>query len=492
MTSDKTYDKRVNEVFSAHYDALASKTDKLFAFLFVFQWLLGIIFALVISPLTWSGESSRTHIHVYAAIFLGGLVAIMPIFMIYRDPGATMNRMVVAVSQMLFSILFIHLCGGRIETHFHVFGSLAFLAFYRDWRPVLIATMVTALDHLLRGALWPESVYGVLSAAPWRAFEHAAWVVFEDIILFYSMSLALAELRSVSEGQVNLEDQSQALRKAHDEVAELNRSLEEKVLLRTKELQESKQMILNQQQSLIVTSKMSALGEMAGGVAHEINTPLAVIGLRVEQMEECLKEGDLEGIDFADGLDVIKQTADRIASIVSGLRFFAREGSRALPQKIKVSRLIDETLSFCRERFSHHGIQVEVVRDAHLDSLEVVCRSVDISQVILNLLNNARDAIESTEEKWVRIETLDRGEYAEVSVTDSGPGIRKEIQDKIMQPFFTTKEVGKGTGLGLSISQGIMEEHLGKIYLDTQSVHTKFTLLIPKGPKLKESYGTAA
>ena len=96
---------------------------------------------------------------------------------------------------MLMGALLIHLTGGRIETHFHVFGSLAFLAFYRDWRVLVPATIVVALDHLLRGIFWPQSVYGVLVASQWRWLEHAAWVVFEDVFLVVSCLRSVAEMR---------------------------------------------------------------------------------------------------------------------------------------------------------------------------------------------------------------------------------------------------------------------------------------------------------
>src|SRR5437773_2803615 len=98
-------------------------------------------------------------------------------------PGRVLTRHAVAVGQMLVSALFIHLSGGRIETHFHVFGSLAFLAFYRDWRVLITATVVVAMDHFLRGLLRPQSVYGVAVASVWRAFEHAGWALFTDSFL---------------------------------------------------------------------------------------------------------------------------------------------------------------------------------------------------------------------------------------------------------------------------------------------------------------------
>ena len=147
-----------------------------------FQWLMGIVFALWVSPLAWDGPVSRTHLHVWAAIILGGIISLFPALLGLLRPGLPSTRYVIAVAQMLMGALLIHLTGGRIETHFHVFGSLAFLAFYRDWRVLIPATVVVALDHMLRGIFWPQSVYGVVVASQWRWLEHAAWVLFEDVV----------------------------------------------------------------------------------------------------------------------------------------------------------------------------------------------------------------------------------------------------------------------------------------------------------------------
>src|SRR5947209_7317320 len=158
----------------------------------LFQWLGGIIIALSVSPRTWAGQTSTIHPHVLAAIFLGGAIATFPVALALLRPGAAVTRYTISIAQMLFSSLLIHLTGGRIETHFHVFGSLAFLAFYRDWKVLIPATIVVALDHFLRGIFWPYSVYGVLTATPWRSLEHAGWVVFEDIFLIASCRHAAA------------------------------------------------------------------------------------------------------------------------------------------------------------------------------------------------------------------------------------------------------------------------------------------------------------
>src|SRR5207244_10103680 len=123
-------------------------------------WAAATGIAAVFSPLAWSGTQSRIHLHLWAAIFLGGLFTALPVFLALTRSGQPATRHAVAVGQMLMSALLIHLTGGRIETHFHVFGSLAILAFYRDWRVLISASAVVYVDYLLRGMLWAQSVYG--------------------------------------------------------------------------------------------------------------------------------------------------------------------------------------------------------------------------------------------------------------------------------------------------------------------------------------------
>ncbi|HET6323731.1 MAG TPA: ATP-binding protein [Planctomycetaceae bacterium] len=186
--------ENADRIFRDQEFRLHARTDRLFAGLMILQWLGGILATLLLSPLTWSGGQSEIHPHVYAAVFLGGILTVFPVYLAWWHPGQRLTRNVIAVSQMLFSSLFIHLSGGRIETHFHVFGSLAFLAFYRDWTVLVPATLVVALDHFLRGMFWPESVFGAPVVEPWRWVEHAAWVVFEDIFLIIACHQGVKDL----------------------------------------------------------------------------------------------------------------------------------------------------------------------------------------------------------------------------------------------------------------------------------------------------------
>jgi PAS domain S-box-containing protein len=227
---------------------------------------------------------------------------------------------------------------------------------------------------------------------------------------------------------------------------------------------------------MVLASKMSALGEMAGGVAHEINTPLAVIQMRTDQLLEYVEEGTLTNSVLINSLQAIESTVKRIAQIISGLRSFARDGSRDPMIIFRVSQIIEDTFSLCKEKFKSHGVALEF--DLKQDA-DIECRPGEISQVILNLLNNSFDAIQELPEKWIKIELNKIANLILIRVTDSGKGITPENQKKLMQPFFTTKEIGKGTGLGLSISRGLIESHHGKLTFDNLSQNTSFLISLP-------------
>lgn len=216
---------RALELFQAHLRDVHIKTDRMFAILLGVEWLVGILFALIISPFAWAGRDSSVHPHLLAAIFLGGALVSAPIALAWQMPGATITRHVIAFSQMLMSALLIHLTGGRIETHFHVFGSLAFLGFYRDWRVLLTATLTIAVDHLLRGLFYPASVYGLVGTTVWRTLEHAAWVLFEVFFLVQATLNSLKEMTTIADRQANMEESNRELQASHAHLEETNRQL---------------------------------------------------------------------------------------------------------------------------------------------------------------------------------------------------------------------------------------------------------------------------
>lgn len=202
--------RRAEERFQAHRNQIFCATDRIFAWLMAGQWLFGILVALTFSPYAWAGKTQSIHTHVWIAILLGGALSSLPIALALLRPGWVVTRHVVAAGQMLWSALLIHLSGGRIETHFHVFGSLGFLAAYRDWPVLITATVVVATDHLIRGMVWPESVYGIVNPEWWRFLEHAFWVVFAISILIVMCLRSLKEMRLFAERGAELEALSES------------------------------------------------------------------------------------------------------------------------------------------------------------------------------------------------------------------------------------------------------------------------------------------
>lgn len=204
-TGETSTETRVKQLFDQQQQSVWRWTDRNFGFLMVFQFLFGVFAAFTISPVTWRGEIPETHIHVWAALLLGGLITSLPLFLAFAYPGRKFTRHIIAIGQMLMGALLIHLMGGRIETHFHIFGSLAFLAFYRDWKVLITGTLVVAADHFLRGIFWPRSVFGITWEEPFRWLEHVAWVLFEDLFLLVSIHQGVRQSWTLAQRQNDLE-----------------------------------------------------------------------------------------------------------------------------------------------------------------------------------------------------------------------------------------------------------------------------------------------
>jgi len=229
---------------------------------------------------------------------------------------------------------------------------------------------------------------------------------------------------------------------------------------------------------VVSSARLSALGMMAGGIAHEINNPLGIIHAYASNLLEMANDGDLPRTEMERMCSRILVTTERIASIVKSLRQIAREGSADPLAPASVGEMIEQALELCRERFRIHSIRLV---PANVDpGLRVHCREVQIVQILLNLLQNAFDAISSMDgDRWIAIEVAMREQNIALSVIDSGRGIAPELRERIMEPFFTTKPPGKGTGLGLSISRSIAQDHGGELRYEERAGHTCFSLILP-------------
>jgi two-component system sensor histidine kinase/response regulator len=463
--------QRTEELFGAYQRDIHERTDRLFAGLMAFQWLMGIVFAVWVAPLTWEGTESATHPHVWAAVVLGGIVSIFPALLGWFRPGQLSTRFVIGVAQMLMGALLIHLTGGRIETHFHVFGSLAFLAFYRDWRVLIPATVVVALDHLLRGMFWPQSVYGVVIASDWRWLEHSAWVVFEDMFLIVACLRSVSEMHQRAERTATLEHEvrtrQEAENEAHDATARMSTLVEE--------------LRITQRQAEAATRAKS---EFLASMSHELRTPLNAIILYSELLQEEAKDKqtdatvpDLQRIQFA---------GKHLLGMINGILDLSKieAGKMGLElERFDVKLMIDELADSVGSLVQKNN-NVLTVRCA--DNVGAMFADLTKTrQILLNLLSNAGKFTNAgTISVEVRRRMMHGAEAIEFSVTDTGVGMTGEQSEMVFEPFTqadvtTTRKYG-GTGLGLAIVSRFCELMGGTISVDSQPGEgSRFVVTLP-------------
>ncbi len=229
----------------------------------------------------------------------------------------------------------------------------------------------------------------------------------------------------------------------------------------------------------IESVRLASLGQVAGGIAHEINTPLAVILANAQQLRRTLQNEPLDRERIEKNAERIELTSQRIAKIISGMRTLARDGVKDPMEPCDLAFLVQGVLDLCAERLASKNVHVsfECPRGTQING-----RFVQLSQVLLNLVNNAVDAMDEAaiahKQIWVEVRSLDSG--IEISIVDSGPGVPNELRGQLFKPFFTTKPVGKGSGLGLSMSASWVKDHGGTIELvDDEARGAHFLLRFP-------------
>ena len=438
---------RAQTLTAEHQDRIYSQTSHLFAILMLVQWAAGVAAAIWISPRTWAGVESRVHLHVWMAIFLGGAITSLPVFLAVTRPSQVITRHAVAAGQMLMSALLIHLTGGRIETHFHIFGSLAFLAYYRDWRVLTTATLIVAGDHAARGIYFPASVFGVLTASSWRWLEHAGWVVFEDIILVGFCLRGVAEMSEIATRQTSIES--------------ISRGLEQKVRARTAELEQSKE---------AAEAGSRAKSEFLANMSHEIRTPMNGI----TGMTELALGTDLTA-EQSEYLNTVKISADSLLTVVNDILDFSKIEAGKLDLETVLFPLrqrIEDTVKLVAVPARQKGLKVHCSIGPDVPEF-VVGDPIRLGQILLNLAGNA---IKFTEHGEVSVEVsvlaAGKEEVAiEFAVRDTGIGIPLNKQQSIFEAFSQadgsmTRRFG-GTGLGLTISARLVAMMGGAIWIES-------------------------
>ena len=251
----------------------------------------------------------------------------------------------------------------------------------------------------------------------------------------------------------------ETINKSYSELSLLNYDLEKNVELKTKQ-------VIDQRLRLEYSAKMATLGEMAGGIAHEINNPITIISATVRVLRKKVERGLSNPEKLYTHFDTIDNTIVRISKIITGLRVVSREGYNDEAKPIMLVDIFNDVLALSTEKFKNKNIELRINLQHDIYQTILNGNRVQLSQVFLNLLGNAYDAIENTPNSWVQIDSALENEELTIRFIDSGLGIPKEMQEKILMPFFTTKEIGKGTGLGLSISTSIIKAHSGEFVID--------------------------
>lgn len=250
-------------------------------------------------------------------------------------------------------------------------------------------------------------------------------------------------------------------------------AVQEVTQLRRKELE-----IEDHRKKAMANARATALGQMAGGIAHEINNPLTIVLGTAKHFRMASDRGELTKEIVEVGSEKIVNATTRISKVIKGLKAFAREGSKDPIVDCAASSIVDDALTFCQARVKNHGIKMEFLQPQNEGRLR--CRPVEMSQALLNLILNSDSAIRGTEKPWIHISFDQEGDWSIFRVTDSGTGIPTAVADRMMEAFYTTRDPGMGMGLGLSVVAAIVAAHSGQFFLDRQSANTSFVIKIPR------------
>ncbi len=428
--------ERTAELFKEHLRNIRQVTNSIFFGLLLLQWSAAIILSFITAPASWEGANGTIHPNIWLTFVLGGALFVIPAIQIHLAPTRSWTGGIVAIAQMAFSMLFIHLSDNRVETHFHIFGSLALLAFYRDTRIILLATSLVIADHFMKHSLLQNFMHASTSGDHWRTIELAWWLGFEAVFLCIATVRSHAEMRRMASSQANLEA--------------TNKVIEERIAERTRELQAARD-------TAIQASKSKS--EFLSNVSHEIRTPMnAIIGMTELALKTHLT------MEQRDYLSTSHEASIALLSLLNEILDFS---------KIEAGKLMIANEDFNLRDLLHNTIKPLAFKAAEAN-LELICSvaqdvptnlvgdSLRTRQILTNLIGNALKFTHRGEVAIVInvVSQTPKSAKLRFEVKDTGIGIEADQLKNIFEAFqqadsTTTRRYG-GTGLGLSISNSLL------------------------------------
>jgi len=233
----------------------------------------------------------------------------------------------------------------------------------------------------------------------------------------------------------------------------------------TEEVQRREHELREKQEQLVQAGKLATLGELTTGVAHELNNPLNNIGLFIGNVIDLIELGEADPQRMLHELHSAMQQVHKATEIISHLRTFGRAATVSR-EPVVINQVIQRAISLVHKQL--HLRQIEVQLRFPSEDVIVIGNAIQMEQVFINLLTNARDALADMTQKMITITCTVKTDVVNIHFCDTGPGIPAGLEQRIFDPFFTTKEVGAGTGLGLSITYGIIKEHQGSIAVESR------------------------
>jgi len=456
--------KRADAILVAHLAAIRGRADLLFGVLLGFLWVAAV-------TASWL-SSSEASLGIALALTSGVLLTVVPALAILLHRTTVFTRHLITVALMLWSAVLVHATNDWLDTDFLAFGSLALLAWYRDWRLLVTATLTVVAANLFHGLFLPVVAAGAADSF-WRALEHTGWVLFESAFLYFAICESLKHLHQLSQHQAELELDRQ---KARSEVQRQS----ERLYVKEEELRQAQ--------------KMEVVGRLAGGIAHDFNNLLTVIAGYSEALLGFHPPEDASH----QGLIEIQKAAVRAASLTRQLLAFSRKQILA-PKSLDLNAVVVDMEKMLRRLI---GEDVELVTRLHPRLGKVYADPGQVQQVVMNLAINARDAM--LEGGTLTIEScpityaggvcqaagdvIAPGPYICLTITDTGTGMDAATQAHIFEPFFTTKELGKGTGLGLATVFGIVRQSGGFLEVTSDPGHgTSFKICLPRSFDAQET-----